>query len=91
MHQKNFTFLVIYIISLRDEIKRLKIGKKKRKAQRRFKPFLLMDEEFCIQNKEVNNILLGKQLWIFSWSFTNIKSKPDGLSQKLALRADSLY
>jgi len=49
-----FTFLGIYKSKGRN--KRGKVSKKKRKAQGRFKPFLLMDEEFCIQDKEVNNI-----------------------------------
>jgi len=48
--------LFLLFISLRDEIKEAKSARKKRKAQGRFKPFLLMDEEFCIQDKEVNNI-----------------------------------
>ncbi len=47
--------LFLLFISLKVET-RVKLRKKKGKKQRRFKPFLLMNEEFCIQYKNINNI-----------------------------------
>ncbi len=51
VHQKFGTLFVIYKLKQESQIQ-----KEKGEKQRRFKPFLLMNEEFCIQYKKINNI-----------------------------------
>ncbi len=43
-------------LKVRDETRKLNSERKSGKREKRFKPFLLMNDEFCIQYKKINNI-----------------------------------
>ncbi len=53
VHHKCGTLLLF--VNLRDETRKSN-SERKRGKDWRFKPFLLMNEEFCIQYKKINNI-----------------------------------
>jgi len=59
--------LFLLFISLRDEIKESKSARKRGKLKGDLSHFCLWMKNFAfkIKDKEVNNILKGKQLWIF--------------------------
>jgi len=57
---KNCSLFLLFI-SLRDEIKESKTARKRGKLKGDLSHFCLMDEGFCIQDKEVNNKLKGTQ------------------------------